>query len=91
MPLLYIYSLSSLERSATLAIDVELGCLQKTNLKRIFSCFSKYASAKFKLSRTTFNNRAGLPDFSWNNVPKPEKIYQTTTKYTKNMKYNKYP
>jgi hypothetical protein len=25
----------------------------------------------------------GLPDFSWYNVPKREKIYQTTTKYTK--------
>jgi hypothetical protein len=27
--------------------------------------------------------RSGLPDFSWHNVPKWEKIYRNTTKYTK--------
>jgi hypothetical protein len=26
---------------------------------------------------------AGLPDFSWYNIPKREKMYQTATKYTK--------
>jgi hypothetical protein len=25
----------------------------------------------------------GLPDFSWDNIPKEEKIQQTSTKYTK--------
>jgi hypothetical protein len=34
-----------------------------------------------------FRNRiyrtAGLPDFSWYNIPKRGKIYQMTTKYTK--------
>jgi hypothetical protein len=27
--------------------------------------------------------RAGLPDFSWHNIPKRDKIYQMTIKYTK--------
>jgi hypothetical protein len=26
---------------------------------------------------------AGLPDFSWYNIPKRDKIYQMTLKYTK--------
>jgi hypothetical protein len=28
-------------------------------------------------------NKAGLPDFSWYTVPKPEKMYQMNTKCTK--------
>jgi hypothetical protein len=29
------------------------------------------------------NSVAGLPDFSWRNIPKRGKLYQNTTKYTK--------
>jgi hypothetical protein len=32
-------------------------------------------------------HKPGLPDFSWRHIPKREKIYQITTKYTKRPKY----
>jgi hypothetical protein len=33
-------------------------------------------------------NLAGLPDFSWNLIPKPEKMYQTNTECTKRSQNN---
>jgi hypothetical protein len=32
---------------------------------------------------TEFEALAGMPDFSWYNIPKREKIYQMTIKYTR--------
>jgi hypothetical protein len=35
------------------------------------------------LPATFFASKAGLPDFSWCMIPKPEKMYQMNTKCTK--------
>jgi hypothetical protein len=40
-------------------------------------------SEKEMLKRRIERLRAGLPDFSWCNIPKRGKIYQNTIKYTK--------
>jgi hypothetical protein len=36
----------------------------------------------FDLLNENESIRAGLPDFSWYMIPKPEKMYQMNTKYT---------
>jgi hypothetical protein len=35
------------------------------------------------LPKKHLENDSGLPDFSWYSIPKREKIYRITTKYTK--------
>jgi hypothetical protein len=59
-----------------------------------------WALATFKVIKRAFSScyQAGLPDFSWHNIPKRGKIYQITTPlpnghiiYLMTLKYSKWP
>jgi hypothetical protein len=54
-----------------------LGNFNGTKAKQL----SYWKGQDFKTS--IMHSCAGLPDFSWYNIPKRVKIYQITTKYTK--------
>jgi hypothetical protein len=50
-----------------------------------FFCFilNFFSSSHFFLQKHSFWSEAGVPDFSWYNIPNDHKIYQMTIKFTK--------
>jgi hypothetical protein len=64
-------------RASSTYFRVVTRVLQKTLFKHLFG----YLMQVQHVAASTVGLASGLPDFSWNNKPKREKIYQVTLKY----------